>query len=292
MAPFDNFYGPGGFDPTTNWGQNVLETTMQKFGGQAGGQQAPPAYVPKIDHPPQTTLGSPIRVSGGDSLGNGSSWLNYGEPPQHYVAPPSNERSASQYLMDLQNEQEAAYLRDNPPPVTVASLGGSPLADPGFQVTGTNPATAGMAGPAYVAPGAVTGANLSPTTFENLETMNEGGPSNYPQTNWHSPQYPPPQSGWTGAYYPPTQFDETPDWLEQFLGQLWGQSTPMFQLGSAVNPHPRERGYATWQSSPRIKTPDWLQHFLGQQLFLSPDRRTPKYMGNMKRIGKSYAHVF
>jgi len=174
MAPFDNFYGLGGFDPTTSWGQPALETTMQQFGGQAGGQQAPPAYVP----PP---IAGPIRVGGGgggDSLGNGSSWLNYGEPPQHYVAPPSNERSASQYLMDLENEREAAYLRDNPPPVTVASLGGSPLANPGFQGAAAGPADTqlGMPGPAYVPPNVGNYAARFPNSgvAQNLELANQG----------------------------------------------------------------------------------------------------------------------
>ena len=99
----------------------------------------------------------------GNGGGNGSSWLNYGEPPssnppayvppipgsplgqvnvggQPFVAPPSNERSHEQYMMDLQNEREAEYIRNNPPPVTVASLGGSPLANPGFQGAAAGPA--------------------------------------------------------------------------------------------------------------------------------------------------------
>ena len=252
MAPFnEDFYGLdfGEFQAAMDYKQNKYGggNVGSNLGGQGGGQQPQPAYVPPAAD------------------------QKFFNPPQQQVGPPSNERSHEQYMMDLQNEQEAAYLRDNPPPVTVASLGGSPLADPGFQVTGTNPATAGMAGPAYVAPGAVIGANLSPTHFENLEIMNQGGPSNYNQINWHAPHYPPPQSGWAESYYPPPPLQ-------------------MIQLGSAVNPHPRERGYATWQSSPRIKTPDWLQHFLGQQLVTSPDRRSPKYirrspkyMGNWKR---------
>ena len=115
MAPFDNFYGLGGADPTTNWGQNVIETTMQQFGGQAGGQQPKPAYVP----PP----------------------ADFNPPQQHYVAPPhsvvppSNERSHEQYLMDLQNEREAEYSRNRPPPAYVPP----PVASPS-DLLGPNPA--------------------------------------------------------------------------------------------------------------------------------------------------------
>ena len=265
MAPFnEDFYGLdfGEFQAAMDYKQNKYGggNVGSNLGGQGGGQQPQPAYVPPAAD------------------------QKFFNPPQQQVGPPSNERSHEQYMMDLQNEREAAYLRDNPPPVTVASLGGSPLADPGFQVTGTNPATAGMAGPAYVAPGAVTGANLSPTTFENLETMNEGGPSNYPQINWHAPPlndypfywdvagfFPAPPSGWEENYGQPPYSPPVSGWV------------PQFQLGSASRPHPRERGYATWGNSPHRRissTPDWWQQFLAQKLVTSPDRRSTKYMGN------------
>jgi hypothetical protein len=136
MALFDEYFDGMGLDEY----QAAMAYKQKKYGGGNGGGNLGGQPHENYGQPPAAFVPPAVDQK------------FFNPPQQQFVAPPSNERSHEQYLMDLQNEQEAAYLRDNPPPVTVASLGGSPLADPGFQVTGTDPATAGMAGPAYVAP--------------------------------------------------------------------------------------------------------------------------------------------
>ena len=173
MAPFnEDFYGLdfGEFQAAMDYKQN-------KFGGGSSAYSTP--EVPKFSIPdkllPAHRWNPDLHIPPGSPLGQ----ANVGGQP--FVAPPSNERSASQYLMDLQNEQEAAYLRDNPPPVTVASLGGSPLANPGFQGAAAGPADIihtqlGMPGPAYVPPNVGNYAARFPNSpaAQNLALANQG----------------------------------------------------------------------------------------------------------------------